>query len=241
MNIFLTWGRTLLGYFLLVFVAIFFFLPAVILSLILPADKRHHSTTFFWLFDKVYKGIVWCMFVPVTIKGKENIPTEPAIFAANHESVLDIPLMGSLLNGHPHVWFVLARFAKTPFLGTIVRRMFIPVDQDCSMQSARALIQGIRIIKEQALHTIIFPEGGRFNDGTVHDFFGGFAVLAEKTGRPVVPVMLFNVGKIYPPGSFLVHYYPVTVIIGQPMIKQPDETAEAFSARVHHWFKAHTQ
>ena len=234
-------GRTILGYILCFFVALFFFIPALILALILPQQKLYTSTALFCLLDCVYKGILKCMLLPITIVGREHIPTDPAIFGANHESVLDIPVLGSLMNGHPHVWFVLDRFAKTPFLGTLVRRMFFSVDQDCSTKAARALIQAIRTAEQYRLHTLIFPEGGRYIDGKIHDFFQGFAILAKKTRQPVVPVMMHNLGKVYPPGSFLCHYYPVKVIIGAPFIMEETETAEAFSARVQQWFKEHVQ
>lgn len=182
-----------------------------------------------------------CLLIPITIEGKEHITATPTIFVANHESALDILVLGSLMNGHPHIWFVLDRFAQAPFIGIIIRRLFIAVDQDCSMKSSRALIQGIRLVESNALHALIFPEGGRYLDGRIHDFFQGFAILAKKTRQPVIPVMLYNLGKVYPPKSFLVHYYPVKVIIGKPFIFQETETPEAFSERVQQWFKEHVQ
>lgn len=233
--------RMFVGYILLLCVVVFFFIPAFFVALLLPAHKRYTSKLLFFLLDCVYKATVRCLLVPVTIVGKEHIPQEPAIFVANHESALDIPVLGSLMDRHPHIWFVLDRFARTPFLGSIVRRLFISVDQDCSMKSSRALIQGIRLVENNKLHVLIFPEGGRFTDGKIHDFFQGFAILAKKTRQPVVPVMLYNLGKILPPQSFVAHYYPIKVVIGKPFVFQETETAEAFTQRVQHWFNEHVQ
>lgn len=231
------YARTLLGYFLCIFVVLFCFVPAVILAMILPANKRYTNKLLFWLLDATYKGAIKCMMIPITVSGREHMPTEPAIFVANHESVLDIPVLGALMNGQPHIWFVLDRFARTPLLGSIVRRMFIPVDQGCSMKSSRSLIQAIRTVEQYKLHTLLFPEGGRYTDGKIHDFFQGFAILAKKTRQPVIPVMLYNLGKIYPRGSFLAHYYPVNVVIGKPFVFQETETPQEFSERVQQWFK----
>ncbi len=241
MNTVLVYIRTVVGYCLCFFVVLFCFVPAVIVALVLPPHKRYTSKLLYWLLDATYKGCLKCMMIPLTVVGREHIPNDPAIFVANHESTLDIPVLGSLMNGHPHLWFVLDRFAHTPLLGTIVRRMFISVDQDCSMKSSRALIQAIRTVESYKVHTLIFPEGGRYIDGKIHDFFQGFAILAKKTRQPVIPVMMYNLGKIYPPGSFLAHYYPVKVIIGAPFVMRETETAEEFTQRVQEWFKEHVQ
>lgn len=228
--------RTFVWYILLACVVVLFFLPALITALLLPVHKRYTSKFLFFLLDCVYKATMHCLLVPITISGKEHIPQQASIFVANHESALDIPVLGSLMNRHPHIWFVLDRFARTPFLGSIIRRLFISVDQDCSMKSSRALIQGIRLVEHNKLHVLIFPEGGRYTDGKIHDFFQGFAILAKKTRQPVVPVMLSNLGKILPPGSFVAHYYPIKVVIGKPFIFEETETAEAFTQRVQQWF-----
>jgi 1-acyl-sn-glycerol-3-phosphate acyltransferase len=230
--------RSALSYFLCLFVGIFCFLPALILAAVLPEKKRRDSKLLFGFLDCAYKGIIKAMLLPVTIEGKENLPKEPAIFVANHESSLDIPMLGSLMNGYPHIWYVLIRFAHTPVLGFFVRRIAVPVDQECAMKASRALISGIRLVDGKDRHTVIFPEGGRFIDGKIHEFFCGFAIIAKKVKRPVIPVMMYNLGKIYPAGSILVHAHPVRVVIGKPFMYQDSETPEQFSERVRSWFVA---
>ena len=83
---------------------------------------------------------------------------------------------------------------------------------------------------------MLFPEGGRYLDDKIHAFFYGFAMIAKETGRPVVPVILLNINKAYPPGSFFVYDYPIHIIIGEPFIMQKDETEDQFVHRVHKWF-----
>jgi 1-acyl-sn-glycerol-3-phosphate acyltransferase len=85
-------------------------------------------------------------------------------------------------------------------------------------------------------HVLLFPEGGRYTDNTIHHFFAGFAMLAAETGRPVVPVLLYNVNKVFPPKSFLIHPNPITIIIGKPFIFTENETEEQFITRVRDWF-----
>lgn len=228
--------RTLISYILCLFVAIFCFLPALILVAILPEKQRRDSKLLFKFLHYTYYGLVRATLLPITIEGREHIPQQASIFIANHESSFDIPLLGMLMGGHPHVWYVLERFSRTPILGFFVRRMSISVNQACSMKASRALIQGIRLVNGQVRHTLMFPEGGRYVDGNIHDFFLGFAILAKKTGQPVVPVMMYNLGKIYPPKSILMRPHPIRVVIGKPFFYQDPETLEQFSQRVRQWF-----
>ena len=105
--------RTLFSRFLLLLLILVGALPMLIF-LMLPKHWLYDSKLFFWFGDIFCKAVVKVTLLPITFIGKENIPQEPAIFAANHQSSLDIPLVGSLLNGQPHVW-----------LANIIRWQFI--------------------------------------------------------------------------------------------------------------------
>lgn len=228
--------RTIISYFLGGIVGIFCFIPVLILVAILPNKYRYDNKVLFWFLDLTYRGVCAALFLKITIRGKENIPQEPAIFIANHQSSLDIPVLGLVPQGHPHIWLVFVRFAKTPVLGFFVRRMTAIVDPETSISAARSLLTSVRLIKDQNRHVLLFPEGGRFIDGEVHDFFRGFVILAKQTGRPVVPVLLRNLGKVYPPHSFLIYRYPVEMLIGAPLRIESEETDEQFAQRAYAWF-----
>jgi 1-acyl-sn-glycerol-3-phosphate acyltransferase len=98
-------------------------------------------------------------------------------------------------------------------------------------------MRGIDMIAGKKRHVILFPEGGRFNDGTVHDFLRGFAIIARKTGRPVIPIYMPYNGRVYPPQSFWIYWHKLKAVIGKPFVLQDNETDEAFIARVHGWFE----
>jgi 1-acyl-sn-glycerol-3-phosphate acyltransferase len=202
----------------------------------LPARWRYDNRVYYWLIGLNYKILNWATFLPISVKGKENIPQEPAVLVANHQSSLDIPIFGALVNSHPHIWFFLARFAKIPIFGFIARRMNVVVDHSGLRKLVGSLDEALKIIKQRKSHVLLFPEGGRYIDNKIHNFFYGFAILAKEAGRPVIPVMMYNLNKVYPPGSFLIHYYPIRVIVGSPFNFKPDETEDEFVQRVHAWF-----
>jgi len=227
--------RTLLSRLLLILVMILFFVPVVIFML-LPQRIRYESRFFFWLTRLFYTTVLRTAMLPIKYIGREHIPTQPSIIAANHQSSFDIPLVGQLANGDAHVWLAMAELRKSPLLRFILPRMAVLVDTATPMKGMRSLLQAMAIAKEHKAHIMIFPEGGRFTDGRVHDFFGGFATLAKRMERSVVPVYIHGINKVYPPGAFLVHWHPVTVVIGKPFTIQEGEDDEIFKQRVYAWF-----
>ncbi len=227
--------RTLIFYFC-VGVLCLIFIPPLFVIACLPARYRYENKFIFTLLDWFYKLLLRVSFLKINIQGKQNLPSSPAIFVANHQSSADIPVLGSLCNGYPHVWLVLSYYAKTPVMGFFVRRMFIPVDRANAAKAARSLIQIYRFVSKHKRHVLIFPEGTRRTDGKIHEFYGGFAIIAKKTGQPVIPIFMPTTGKIYPPASFYLYSYPLIIIIGEPFYCGEDETEQAFTQRVRQWF-----
>lgn len=232
--------RTLFCYLLVGVLLVFTVVPIMLLLLVLPQKKSYDNALVFWFMDMLYKGVLGATLVPVLVDGRENISDDPAIFVANHQSALDIIFLGSLVDGYPHVWYALSYYARIPVLGFFIRRIGVPIDRDNLTSAARSLIKGIKLIQGQKRHIMIFPEGGRFNDGTVHDFLRGFAIIARKTGRPVVPVFMPYNGKVYPPRSFFIYRHTLYAKIGEAFTYNENDTDETFSNRVHTWFVKQT-
>jgi len=226
--------RTLVSYFLFIILVLIFGLPLLIFIL-LPEKWRYDNKVYFWLVDIFFKATLLFSFLPIEVIGKENMPKEPAIITPNHQSALDLPLVGSLLDGYPHIWMAWARLAKY-WIGPFAKRMAVLIDMTSPMKGMRSLIKALKLIQGKKRHVIIFPEGSRSPGNQVHDFFAGFVILAKKTKRPVVPVLILNAYKVYPPGSFFINWYPIKVIVGKPFFYKDDEGDDAFKNRVYNWF-----
>lgn len=229
---------TIYSYLAILLLVIVFLLPATIL-LLLPGKLRHSWPVyrmmhlFYWLVEKL-------TLLPITYQGLENLPHEPAVFVANHQSALDIPLLGVLARGKPHIW--LARqevLQKFLLLRLILPRVAIIVDTGSPMSAMRSLISIIKIAEAENRHIMIFPEGSRFTNGDVQPFYAGFALLVRKLGRPAIPVYIQGVDVVYPPTSCWAQPAPITLIIGAPMWPEPEESDEHFKDRVHRWFVSH--
>ncbi|GMU19860.1 MAG: hypothetical protein AMXMBFR12_10510 [Candidatus Babeliales bacterium] len=174
--------------------------------------------------------------IPITYIGLENLPPEPCIVVANHQSSFDIPLVGYILRKRPHIWIAWAELTKGPLLRFLLPRIAVLVDVSSPTRAVRTLVKAINIVKAHPWDLVIFPEGARHTDGKVHEFFGGFALIAKKINRSVVPVKIIGVNKVYPPKTFWMHRHPITVIIGPTMMIGAEETEHEFKDRVYAWF-----
>lgn len=232
-----TFFRTLFSRVLLVFVIIGI-LPLLIVALILPKEWLMRSTFFFTFVHFFYRLVNKVSLLPIKVVGAHHVPNEPAIFVANHQSSLDIPLVGALVGSHPHVWLAKEELMDSWFLSIILPRLAVLVDQNNPHKAMRSLVTIIKLVNGSGAHLMIFPEGARFTDGQMHEFFSGFVIIAKKTGRPVVPVRIFGVHEAYPPDAFFIHYNAITVVVGEPMRMGETEEDEAFKQRVFNWFLA---
>jgi 1-acyl-sn-glycerol-3-phosphate acyltransferase len=206
----------------------------------LPERWRHSNRLYLWFADIFYRGVVFATMLPVKVVGRHNLDAECAIVVANHQSALDIPVVGGLLGRHPHVWLVLKYYAKVPVFGFLIRRMALIVDQESSASRSRSVLCALRYARDCSGHIIVFPEGGRYLEVRPKRFMNGFAMLASKTKLPVIPVYLEDFGAIYPPYAFWIKYAPIRVVVGEPMVMLKDESAADFGQRVYDWYMQHT-
>lgn len=219
-----------------------FILAMLAYPLVFFSESRRFDNRFFFLLTGWWsRFLVWTAGIKYQVTGFENIPTypkSPAIFAVNHSSAFDIPVVEMLLKGYPHVWISKQVYGRLPVMGTILNRMHLLLNRGALENAVLVLKKAHKRAKGHVRHLVMFPEGSRFTDGKVHDFFQGFALLAKSLQRPVVPIAIYGLHKIYARGSLLVDSSAceVKISIGKPMCISKNETREQFSARVHAWF-----
>jgi 1-acyl-sn-glycerol-3-phosphate acyltransferase len=86
---------------------------------------------------------------------------------------------------------------------------------------------------EEGLSVLIFPEGTRVAPGAVKKFGAGGAMLAQKSGFPVVP-LAHNAGEFWPRNSFLKYPGVIKVKIG-PVISTTDKKSKEINAEAEQW------
>ncbi len=232
--------RTFISRFLLAILILLAF-PLIILMMVFPERIRYKSRLLFWGMNVVYWGVISIMrlsFIPVSYieEDAHSAHKDPVIFVANHQSAIDAPLLGRLARGKPHIWLAREELMQWKLLRWILPRLTVVVDVNSRQKAMGSMLRLVRLVKGKDIDVMIFPEGARYPDDKMHPFYGGFVVLAKLLKRPVVPVCILGVNKVYPPDTFWMYHHPVKVIVGKPMALQENETDDAFKDRVYRWF-----
>jgi cytidylate kinase len=128
----------------------------------------------------------------------------PVILAANHASNLDPVVLGAVLTprlGRRLHWLAKKEIFGWPIVGWMARNGGIhPVDR--STADIEAFRTARRILDEGHL-LVAFPEGTRSRDGALQPARDGLAVLALRTGAPIVPIGIVDSDRRWPKGQKL--------------------------------------
>lgn len=150
----------------------------------------------------------------VTILHGDRLTGEPAVYACNHLSYMDTPVVFSVL---PFQFRILARHDlwKMPFIGWYLGRSGqVPIDVGNTRASVASLLGAARTLKS-GMPLFIFPEGGRTETGHLAPFLNGPAFLAIRAQVPIVPIALAGTWELLPMHSSCFHPVPVTLAIGE--------------------------
>jgi 1-acyl-sn-glycerol-3-phosphate acyltransferase len=186
--------------------------------------------------DNVARPVARIVASPL-IRGDEGLRAleTPVIFAANHASHADTPLLLSCL---------LLRFRHRTVVAAAADYFFdrrwkadmwsfflaaIPIER--TKVNRRSAELALDLLADQ-WNLVIFPEGGRSPDGWGQTFRGGAAYLATRTGRPVVPVHLDGTRDILPKGRRGVRRTRTSVTFGAPLWPDETEDARRFGVRI---------
>ena len=153
-------------------------------------------------------GILAISLVRVKAKGLDNVLEEPAIYASNHASQLDIPVICTRIN-RPMFFIGKVELKKIPVLGQymkIVGMIFVDrKNRERAMAIMRSAIQDIQGGKSIAA----FPEGTRTKTGELLPFKKGVFTIAKEGRIPIVPIAVIGSAKALASGSFSMR--PATV------------------------------
>ncbi|MFH1228208.1 MAG: lysophospholipid acyltransferase family protein [Planctomycetota bacterium] len=156
-------------------------------------------------------------FLGYRVSGQNNIPrTGGGIIAANHQSFLDPPLIGSSISRPVYFLAKQELFTANRLFGLVLRlHNAVPLNRDAT--SADIMRKAISLLKEGKL-VIVFPEGTRTYDGKVGEFKGGVVLLSAKSNTPIIPTYINGSYRVWPRQSSLpVRLSPVTLIYTKPV------------------------
>jgi 1-acyl-sn-glycerol-3-phosphate acyltransferase len=205
----------------------------VILLFFTPASFRLQIARL-WSYTNNFLLKIFCG-IDFTVEGKENLNIDTAIILSKHQST----------------WETLALHSFTPSVRWVFKRelMYIPIfGWALALTDPIAINRGAGRVAIKQLITegtkklnagkwmVLFPEGTRTAPGKTHKYKIGGALLAEKSGYPVIPVA-HNAGEFWPRHSFIKWPGTISVVIG-PAIETKGRSAEDINAEVFNWIES---
>ena len=208
---------------------------AVISILFIPFSYRHR----YFLITRWNAFILWFLRLSCglsyRVEGREHIKNGPYIIMSKHQSSWETILYPVIF---PHITYVLKReLIWLPFFGWgLAQTEPIAIDRGAGHRAITQIVEkGIDRLKK-GRWIVIFPEGTRVAPGKIGRYGIGGAILAERSGYPVLPIAIDS-GRYWGRRSYVKTPGVMRVKIG-PEISTQGKTAEQIREEVKTWIEA---
>lgn len=186
-----------------------------IIIAISPFDRNGNAVHYigkFWSLLNIYLS-----GSRLSIKGKEKIEKGRSyIVMSNHQSLVDPWVLIGKLPLQLR-WTIKSEVKKMPIFGYALERMgHIYVGSRKRKDAAMTLGVAAQIIRE-GTSVVFFPEGTRSKDGSLEKFHKGGAIIAIRSGAPILPVTVNGSRFVLPKGTLALMPGKIELIVGDPI------------------------
>ncbi len=171
-----------------------------------------------YLFARPFVLTAFRFLIGFKIEGIENVPKHgPALVISNHLHNSD-PVLLVAAFPRPLLWMSKKEVFDVPFVGWVADSAgAFPVDRG---QADRSALRNAERLLSEGFIVGVFPEGTRSVTGGLKDVYPGVAIIAARSGVPIIPTAIFGT-EVLPlngaKGSKRGHGRPqVTVRMGKP-------------------------
>jgi 1-acyl-sn-glycerol-3-phosphate acyltransferase len=169
---------------------------------------RAWARTAGWIYGRSSLLILRPFIKVQIIHPQEAVGKTPCIITANHQSILDLYLLG-----FQSVRQVCPVTKSWPF------RLLLPFTAcmrtagyiEAEGRPAQEVLAECRKRLKENTALIFYPEGHRSRTGDLQHFHSGAFQLALEENIPIIPMVIKNSFQIIRPGSFQVHHGTITV------------------------------
>jgi len=177
-----------------------------------PRGNGSHLVARFWA-----RLLLRASLVRVEVSGLENLDADGTyVFAANHSSLFDIPVLLAYLP-FQFRWLAKEELFHIPGFGWGMRKAgYIPINRN----NPREGVQSLKVAAEKieaGTSVVIFPEGTRSKDGRIQDFKRGGFTIAVRSGRPMVPISISGAGRVLPSKTLTLRPGRIKLVLGRPI------------------------
>ena len=169
-------------------------------------------------FARVWAQLIMkTVFSPVKVIGLDKIDTSKThVYAVNHASALDIPVLYVELPFQFRIVFK-KELLSYPVVGWHLRRSGqVCIDQQTPSRSIAAIRSAVKSL-QAGMPLVIFPEGGRTPDGEIRPFLPGAFYLAIKAQVDIVPIALVGTYELLPMNTYHIKSRPLEMRVGEPI------------------------
>jgi 1-acyl-sn-glycerol-3-phosphate acyltransferase len=210
------WGSRLRSYF--IFDPIIWLVTVVLGIISIPVSLFGEKTRILHNFARFWSGLIMkTILSPTTVTGLDKIDTsKPMVYAANHASALDIPVLYVNLPFQFRIVFK-KELLVYPIVGWHLKRSGqICINQQNPAGSIGSIRSAVKSLKS-GMPLVIFPEGGRSPDGEIMPFLPGAFFMAIKAQVDVVPVALIGTYELLPMDTYHIKPRPLEMRVGKPI------------------------
>ena len=181
-----------------------------VVTAVTPKPSLMYQLVSYLLVFPVFRGLL-----RGRTRGNDLVPLQgPLVVVANHGSHLDPPLLGHAL-GRPVAFMAKAELFEIPILGSIIRACgAYPVKRGASDREA---IRTATARLNEGWAIGVFLDGTRQTNGRVNQPRPGAALLAARSGAPLLPVAIINSHRALGTGRGWPRLLPVALRIGEPI------------------------
>lgn len=206
--------RTFLFYLLLSSSSFFWCILCVFIAPFLPFRARYRFVIQAWC-----RCATWLAKIVVglryEVEGLENIPQQPCVVLAKHQSTWETFYLSALFE--PLSQVVKRELLYVPFFGWAMAMLNpIAIDRSNPKAALKQLAKQGHERLGQGAWVLIFPEGTRIPPGQIGKFSRGGTVLAVNAGLPVLPIA-HNAGEFWPKHGWAKYPGTIKVVIGPVM------------------------
>jgi 1-acyl-sn-glycerol-3-phosphate acyltransferase len=169
------------------------------------------------------------------VEGLDNLPAGNCIVMSKHQSTWETVFLRGFLPP-AQAWILKRELLSVPFFGWALKVCQpIAIDRSAGRRAVKQVVdQGLAAL-ERGRWVIVFPEGTRVAPGVRQKYASGSALLAERSGIPVLPVA-HNAGVFWRRRGLRKYPGQVDVVIG-PLIRSRGRKAADIMAEVEAWIE----
>ncbi len=172
--------------------------------------------------------------VQYRLYGADRLPPGPVILCVNHQSTWETLFLHGWMP--PMALVVKRELLQIPFFGWALAMLKpIAIDRTTTKIALKQVLTHGEARLKEGQWVLIFPEGTRVAAGEAQRYGVSGAMLACRSGYPIVPVA-HNAGRCWPRHGFVKTPGVISVIFGAPIDAQ-GRSAKDVNAHLQQWME----